>query len=49
VLSSTEVAGLIKDIYTDGGLFSKADFTEVASALDAMNNQPHLDSGAFHA
>lgn len=44
-----EIKALVLDVYTAGGSYSSADWTSLASALDAMNNMKHLDSSQIIA
>ncbi|PWS38523.1 hypothetical protein DFH01_04380 [Falsiroseomonas bella] len=50
-ITVADIRALVSDIYSPGGDYTRttADFTAVASALDAMNNMQHLDSSAIIA
>jgi hypothetical protein len=47
IISTAELFAAVTDIYTAGGQFSKSDINAVASALDALNNLPHIDTSEF--
>lgn len=51
VLSPDEVINAVKDVYDAPGastdFFDFDDVGTVASALDAMNNMPHIDASEF--
>lgn len=47
VIGVDEVKAAVKDVFTDGGVFSVLDINRVAIAFDAMNNMPSLEVEGF--
>jgi hypothetical protein len=51
VLGQDEVINVVQDVYDDGDAgtdnFDWSDVGDVAQALDAMNNMPHIDASEF--
>lgn len=51
LLSTAEIINAVQDVYDDPDattdFFSWSDVGDVAKALDAMNNMPHIDAGDF--
>jgi hypothetical protein len=47
IITVAELKAAVLDIYTAGGVFNFSDINAVASALDAMNNLPHLGANDF--